>query len=240
MLFNKKKGGRKMKKIALFLVFAVTLFSNVSVFAQEEISLPNVETIDRGEYVEVIEDGVINTIHDNIIGSKRIIEVRDEFGSVTNRFEANLDNGQMSVDGVVLDVKASVENFSNIATLRSYGDGTEDNPYRFCNPGESRGYKSYDITAYELAGHVGEAANYAAVASYIAIKAGVAVAAITFSISGSISLLSWAIQKFGFTKNVGISFWTREVCSYQREFDAGEYVYFYGYMFDVFDDYVYY
>ena len=221
---------RITRTISLLLVFILVVSLNVPIFAQQmDISNLDVQIIDRGEYVEIAENGSINRIYDYIVNNTRYLDIKDEFGVLLGTLEIDLISGQISRNGSSLNIKGNLHVKGNdILPQYLEGDGTEENPYKVCTPGATTNVVYHRYTAREIANVAGDASTAVAITTVLAALSGASTKALA-SISGAIANLAWLVQKSSHESldRIGITFYTKEVCVLFREFDAGEYVYFY-------------
>lgn len=221
---------KKMKNLSLFLVFVICITFNGPAFAQQvNNNNLDVQIIDKVEYVEVIENGVINRIYDYIVENTRYVVMTDEYGSVINTITVDLINGEISRDGLSLNIKSSLElKANNIFPQYLDGDGTEENPYKFCTPGATTDIRSHRYSAREIADVAGNANTAAYIIIGIAALSGIPTAAFV-AINSAITFLAFLVTNstHEFYDKIGITFNSKKVCTLQWDFDAGEYVYFY-------------
>ena len=152
---------RITRTISLLLVFILVVSLNVPIFAQQmDISNLDVQIIDRGEYVEIAENGSINRIYDYIVNNTRYLDIKDEFGVLLGTLEIDLISGQISRNGSSLNIKGNLHVKGNdILPQYLEGDGTEENPYKFCTPGATTNVVYHRYTAREIANVAGDAST---------------------------------------------------------------------------------
>lgn len=221
---------KNVKSISLVLAFMIIVSFNVPVFAEQMgVTSLDVQIIDKGEYIEIVEDGSISRIYDNIMDNTRYIEIKNEKGELLNSISVDLRTSEISRNGIPLNIKANLDLYNNdIFPHYLDGDGSEENPYKFCTPGATTDYNYHRYTLREMADVVGDVATATSIMAAIIAISGLptqSLAALSAAISGLALIAKRSEHKF--YDRIGIRFNSKKVCILQTEFDAGEYVYFY-------------
>lgn len=215
-----------MKKKFLSLILALTIvlqFIPVSVYAQENKDIKIYVNEDEN-YVDIIESGEFARITEYVENNERVIEVTDTNGNVIKKLKTDIQTNE------IFKIENQKEVSTNLFAMNTYSKrGSEENPYVFCSPpGSSSDYRSYSYTLRQINSVVGDVTQVTAIIAGLASLSGVPLILLTKT-TGIVGAASWLVSKSdrALFDKYGIKFNSRKVCGLGREFDAGEYVYYY-------------